>query len=207
MSLATQCEKLSIKLDRIHLPYVDSPEVAALNYFEAQGYIGTNIEGFMFHNVLKALMLDKLEKFNIFNLRKDACSRYLQAQFEICKDNIDEIIGSIQYISRSEFSSNLNEVINQVRINGLDTGLSFDVGLAIFDSLSLSTFTEIAKIIAKDPYTNVTGWPDLTLVRDNKIKLIEVKTTDRLHKNQLRIIPILNSVLPDCVSVLQISKL
>ena len=152
-------------------------------------------------------MLDKLEKFNIFNLRKDACSRYLQAQFEICKDNIDEIIGSIQYISRSEFSSNLNEVINQVRINGLDTGLSFDVGLAIFDSLSLNAFAEMARIIAEDPYKNVAGWPDLTLVKDNKIELIEVKTTDRLHKNQLHIIPILKTVLPDCVSVLQITKL
>ncbi|WP_440455248.1 VRR-NUC domain-containing protein [Psychrobacter sp. ASPA161_9] len=207
MPLATQCEKLSIRLDRIQLPYVDRPEVAALNYFEAQGYIGTKIEGFMFHNVLKALMLDKLAKFNTFNLREDACSRYLQAQFVICKDDIDEIIDSIQDISRLKFSSNLIEVINQIRIAGLDTGVSFDVGLAIFDSLSLSVFAEIARIIAEDPYKNVAGWPDLTLVKDNKIELIEVKTTDRLHKNQLHIIPILKSVLPDCISVLQITKL
>ncbi|EGA7539754.1 VRR-NUC domain-containing protein [Salmonella enterica] len=56
----------------------------------------------------------------------------------------------------------------------------------MFDTVGREKLFELAKVFAANPYQYRSGWPDLTLIRDKSIKFVEVKTTDNLHKSQLR---------------------
>lgn len=205
MTLTEQCELLKLDLIDIKLKYSGYPEPAALQYFEQNGYIGTCNEGTMILTILKALMLDKLSELNIFRDRNDACCRYLEAQFTILENNIDYIIKSISMTKRDQFIDNFKEIINQPFIQKEHPGNSVNVAVALFDATDTNTFINLAKKFSEDPYTYRSGWPDLTLVKDSKVYLIEVKTTDNLHNSQLKTIPAFKEVLPYDFSVLRIS--
>lgn len=205
MLLSEQCEILKIDLVDIKLEFTGCPEPAALQYFEKEGYIGSCNEGTMMLTILKALMLDKLSELNLFKDRNDACCRYLEAQFTILEKNIDSIIRSISTTKRDQFIDNFKEIITQPFIQKEHPGNSINVAVALFDAINTNTFINLAKKFSEDPYSYRSGWPDLTLVKDNKVYFIEVKTTDKLHKSQLKTIPAIMEVLPYDFSVLRIS--
>ena len=207
MPLEQQCSTMSFEFKSISLAYDIRPEDSALEYFKEQGYIGTSNEGSMFQNVLKALMLDELARLNTFKSRDDACSRYLEAQLTIQQDNLEGIIGSILQTTREKFIANLEEIISKLRGTSLDNGLSLEAGIAIFDALPRETLTKLATKFSEDPYGYRKGWPDLTLIRGDEIRLIEIKTTDKLHKSQLITIPMLNQILPNKAEILKLRKL
>lgn len=195
-SLENQCAELNLPLEKIQLDYEGRPEPALLKHYESLGYIGSFIEGLAFLTVLKALMLDKLAALNTFNDRDDACSRYLEAQFTIHKDKVGEIISSIKTTSKEKYLSNLKEIFSQLFIQSEYPQLSFECCVALFDAIDKHTFVEVAKKFAEDPYVYRNGWPDLIIVKGKEVRFIEVKTTDRLHKNQLLTIPTFRKILP-----------
>ena len=49
-------------------------------------------------------------------------------------------------------------------------------------------------VITSNGYTYGNGWPDLTLIKDNEVLFIEVKTTDKMHESQLITIPEMRSI-------------
>lgn len=206
MSLIKQCEELNLGLSILELNYGSSPEEAALSHFKLQGYVGTTNEGFMLQNTLKALMLDELTRLNTFNSRSDACTRFLEAQLTIHEHSTNTIIESIKNTSRLKFKNNLTEIISTLKSIGMDNGLSLEVGLALFDALHTETFMRLARKFSEEPYTYRKGWPDLTIVKNSKLKLIEVKTTDKLHTSQIKTIPMLVYVLGNKISVLKVVK-
>ena len=55
----------------------------------------------------------------------------------------------------------------------------------VLERLSRASLVEIARLFFSDPYAYVKGWPDLTIVESGEVRLIEVKTTDRLHPGQI----------------------
>lgn len=207
MKLSNQCQELSVDLIEIHLNYQDSPELVALQHFQQEGYIGSILEGNFILIVLKALMLDILEKYNIFHDRKDARIRELSAQFLINKDNLDEIITSIRMVQREKFLSNIHEITNEPLVQEFYPGVTLDIAIALFDAVDLSIFEKIAIKLAENPYEYSKGWPDLTIIKDKEVRLIEIKTTDKLHASQLKTIPILREILPFEISVCKIKNL
>lgn len=50
------------------------------------------------------------------------------------------------------------------------------------------------------------SWPDLTIVKGNEVKFIEVKTTDKLHKSQLVTIPTFRKIIPYDFSVCRVIR-
>ena len=58
----------------------------------------------------------------------------------------------------------------------------------------------------ENPYGHRNGWPDLTLIRESSVKLVEIKTRDRLHFSQIRTFPRLRAVIPE-IQILQITRL
>ncbi len=204
--LKKQCETLSLDLHEINIPYEGSPETALLKYFEEQGYIGSYSEGIPVLTVLKALMLDKLAKHNYFNDRNDACCRYLEAQLTILKDKLDEIISSIANTDKNTFLKNMQEILNQPFIQREHPSLNIEFSEALFDAVDTKLFIALAHKIAEDPYTYRNGWPDLLIIKKDEVQLIEVKTTDKLHKSQLTTIPVLKQILPFPISVYQITN-
>ena len=151
-------------------------------------------------------MLDKLAELNYFGEREDACTRYLEAQFTILKDNISEIISEIKPVTKSRYISNFQEIISKPFIATEYPELSIEYAGALFDAIDKESFIKIAKKIAEDPYTYRNGWPDLTLVKDNIVSFVEVKTTDKLHESQLITIPAMKNLVPFDFSVCKVTK-
>ncbi len=56
--------------------------------------------------------------------------------------------------------------------------------MALWDAMGPNLIARLAAGVLEDPYLFRNGWPDLTLVRDGRVKFIEIKTTDRLHHTQ-----------------------
>jgi hypothetical protein len=206
MSLIKQCEKLSLLYEEVVLNYSGVPEKAALEFFEKQGYVGYYNEGSLILNVIKALMLDKLAELNIFNDRSDACSRYLEAQLTILNKHTDSLINSIRQTSKSKFITNFQEISSTSYIKSKYPNLSINLAVALFDALDTNYFIGVAKKISEEPYEFRKGWPDLTIIKGNEIRFIEVKTTDKLKKSQIKTIPEMSSILPCLFSVLKVSR-
>lgn len=206
LPLTKQCEEISLELNTVKLQYRGKPEPALLSHYKSLGYIGVSCEGIGVLTVLKALMLDKLTKYNSFNDREDACTRYLEAQFTILKEKIDEIISEIKLVTKNRFISNFKEIISKPFIAHEYPELSVEFASALFDAMDKELFIKVANKLAEDPYTFRNGWPDLTLIKDGIITFIEVKTTDKLHESQLITIPIMRSMLPYKFSVCRITK-
>jgi hypothetical protein len=56
----------------------------------------------------------------------------------------------------------------------------------------------------RNPYDFRAGWPDLTIARENELRFVEVKTTDKLHSSQKNTITEVLKPWGASVSVLQI---
>ena len=205
MTLSRQCLEMSLELHEIELFSNDCPEIALLKHFQSQGYVGSSLEGFAMLTVLKALMLDKLEKYNFFESRADACTRYLESQFIILKDKSDELILSIRKTDKDMFIKNFHEIISQPFIRSEYPQLTIEFAVAVFDAVKTDTFIKLATQLANEPsFRN--GWPDLTLIKNNVIQFIEVKTSDSLHNNQLVTIPIMREISPFKISVYRLKN-
>ena len=206
MPLINQCSELSLNYEVINLPYDGNPEPALLGYFNSLGYIGVSCEGTGILTVLKALMLDKLAYYNTFNSREDACTRYLEAQLKIQKDNISEIISSISSVNKNKYISNFKEIISTSRVGFEYPEVTTEFASAMYDAIDLELFISIAKKISEDPYQYRNGWPDLTLVKGREVLFIEVKTKDRLHDSQLITIPVMRNIIPFEFSVKKVIR-
>jgi uncharacterized protein (UPF0262 family) len=140
-------------------------------------------------------MLDELSKYNILG-RADACSRYLEAQFVINPDAIENIISSIPLTSRERFISNFNEIISESFIAYTHPELSLEFAIAIYDALDANCFISIANKLSENPYEYRNGWPDLTLIKGSNVLFIEVKVRDKLHESQIITIPEIQKIVP-----------
>ncbi len=196
LPLPKQCKAINLELEIVKLQYVGRPEPAALAHFKSLGYEGVSCEGIGFLTVLKALMLNKLAEYNPFNERNDACTRYLEAQFTILKDKIDDVISEINNVTKEQYITNFEEIISQPFISMEYPELNVEFATLVFDAVDKELFCQVAKKIAEDPYLYRNGWPDLTIVKNGNIEFIEVKTTDKLHESQLITIPVMRKILP-----------
>jgi hypothetical protein len=52
----------------------------------------------------------------------------------------------------------------------------------------LQTAFRIFDVFINDPYEYRRGWPDIVVVKPNIVRFYEVKTRDRLHDSQKRIV-------------------
>ncbi|MBU4233415.1 MAG: VRR-NUC domain-containing protein [Proteobacteria bacterium] len=198
-NIADQCAKLKVELRQLALPRLEKkwvvaekefskPETAALEFFLQRGYIGTCCEGGPLLLLLKSMIFRFLVKINIFQDRTDAIQRFLEAQLTIHKNKKKQFISSIIQANRNETIDNFREIYANSFVKDYYKGVSEDVVMGLYDSLGIKLLSEILSRFMTDPYSYRAGWPDLTIVKDNQITLIEVKTTDAFHDSQLRII-------------------
>lgn len=206
LPIEKQCHEINIDFEIIDLNYKSNPEKDLLKYFNDKGYVGCYYEGISIFTILKALMLNELYKHNYFGSRDDACSRYLEAQLVILKDKSSEIIQSISKIDKQTFLSNFTEIINNKFISIRYPDLSISFANALFDAIDSSIFIKLANKINEDPYRFRSGWPDLTIVNNEDVQFIEVKTTDNLHLSQLDTIPLMREILPFKFRVVKLRK-
>lgn len=206
LSLEKQCKYLNVELEKLEIYYESSPEIAALKFYEKQGYSGTYAEGGAILNILKAFMLDKLDKYNAFNDRYDACCRYLEAQFTILEDKIPELISEIDIIPKDNFLKNFSEIISTSFIASLYPELTIKFANDFYNSINRNHMKNIAIKFSEDPYKYRAGWPDLILIRGGDIQFVEIKTSDKLHLSQIYTISAMKSVVPYKFKVVRVKK-
>lgn len=199
-SLKKQCEFLGIQIETLKLKreYGD-PAVDALFYFMRQGNRCSYCEGIAIRKVLFCLYAHRLVEIP----RKKGGNTFLDGlrtyPFAVGLDMFldmdsvqdydsltDELLHTINECSRDTFLTNYRELFPKGYCwNSVDELFA----VQIFDLLGIEKLKNLARIIFSDPNTFYTGWPDLTLIRDESVELLEIKTTDKLHESQLITIP------------------
>lgn len=95
LPLAEQCLQLDIAHEKIEgLPYGKKPEIDALKHFSAQGFVGAYCEGGSVLLLIRAAALDVLAQLN-FSGRRDACTRFTEAQLTIYKESPELILNAV----------------------------------------------------------------------------------------------------------------
>ena len=75
--------------------------------------------------------------------------------------------------------------------------------MAIYDDLGTDFFVKLARTFIKYPYAHV-GWPDLELINEGKLEMVEIKVKDSFTDTQIYTLPKLNELLPDRISVINL---
>lgn len=203
-SLSEQCNILNLALNQIPLDLVGGkwffggrsfpgPEAAALASFQHRGFDGAACEGGPILLALKAAGFRWIVEHNTFNDRKDAINRYLEAAIEISKNNRTGFVDAVRRSSIAEFNKHFQEIYSSGFIQSNYPGITVGFMMALKKALG-NKLADISAQFVEAPYDYRAGWPDLTLVRSRglfsrgEFQFVEVKTTDRIHSSQERII-------------------
>ena len=214
MSLSNQCKSLEIPLDVIRLQRhgrewlfdgssFKKPEQAAFAHFEAQGFSGTYCEGSAPLMLMKCAALDYLAQVNTFKSRADACVRFFEAQCWLHAHLAHYIIDEIRAATEETIRTNFREIVSQPTYRAVYPIMEEEGLVAIWRAMSPPRLAQLAQFILENPDYRA-GWPDLTLARDNVLRFVEVKTTDRLHASQKNVISEVLKPWGTSVSILQI---
>lgn len=208
-ALHVQCAQLGIPLEVIELKRLEGkwvvagemfkrPEDAALAHFELMGSRGLACEGKALLLLMKASCLDTLAKVNQFGMRADASISSFEGQAFVHRDHAPKILGDIETASEELIRRNLSEIFAQPNYLQLYPAMDTEALLAIWQSLTpglLKTFAE--HIFVEHGYR--AGWPDLTIVDKQRVRFVEVKTSDKMHASQRQVI--LDILKPNDVEV------
>lgn len=210
LPLKEQCRSIGIELTQSTWNASSRPEKYALNIFREQGYVGTHCEGGGFGAAIKALCLDALTEASIFfgtciDAREDACLKDVVCLSHLEAPKLEMVLNQIQHRTKAEYLLAFSEIMSYRLIGEWCPSLNLEFADALFDAVPKSDFVRLARWISKD-HCHRNGWPDLTLVKDGRLKFVEVKTTDRMHHSQLITIPALVREIAADVSVLQLVR-
>lgn len=210
LSLNQQCELLGLKCSTTNWQKNTKPELFAFDSFTKLGYIGSYCEAGGIGLVLKSLSLDALTATSFFKnspdvARSDACLCGIVCLAHKNSDELEIVYEDISKTNKAKFLASCSEILEYDMINEWYPGLTIEFAEAMFDTFSKETFKKIAKWISQS-VEHRNGWPDLTLVKDGKVKFVEIKTTDKLHRSQLITMPALKNMLDLDVSILKLSK-
>lgn len=196
--LEQQCDSIGWPIHVMHAPYLGSGRwLNALGgQAGAEDIVGDHLiaagrkccwcEGGSIKTLMKAACLDVLDRENLFEDRQDAIRRYLEAQFVVLANLKSEIVSSIRNISSSRLLQNIEEICADDVVRSFFPRVTSEFVAGLAQSIDASLIAELAAKFMENPYEYRAGWPDLTVIGQSGIALIEVKTTDCLHTSQLR---------------------
>lgn len=207
LPLQEQCRALEIGYEEIpNVKGVGRPEIAALKYFESRGFIGSHCEGGAILLLIRSAALDILTRLNTFHSRKDACTRFTEAQLLIHKSSADEILSAIRSASLERTIENFSEIYKALSVQDYYPGLSANIMGALFSAIGAEAIANVASaMIDGDSYGYRAGWPDLTLTNGNEMIWAEIKTSDRLHMSQISTISKMKPLLPGKICVIRLA--
>jgi hypothetical protein len=210
LSLKKQCELLELQCDIQKWEKDTKPECHAFDFFTKHGFVGSYCEAGGIGLVLKSLSLDALTATNVFKndpeiARTRACLGGIVVLAHKDNDELEMVYEDIRRTDKAKFLASCEEILQYDMIHEWYPGLTIEFASAMFEALTKEIYVKIAKWISiSTEHRN--GWPDLTLVKNGKIKFVEVKTSDKLHRSQLITMPALKNKLELDVSILKLSK-
>jgi hypothetical protein len=162
------------------------PEAVALSMICRPGERGSFCEGASVKVLMKAACFGLLVKHNVFHDRVDAARRYFEAQCTILVDRRSEIVGAIRSSRVDAVAIALGEILETAPAEACDLPLDAGFMLELYARLGAEGLAAIAEVFVQRPYDYRAGWPDLTLVGEDGVRFVEIKTTDRFHESQVR---------------------
>lgn len=200
--LKEQCGYLGIEYSQIDgLDFKGAPERAAYQYYQTRGYLGGYCEGGVILLLIRSAALPVLARLNTFGSRRDACTRFTEAQLTIHTDRSEEILAAISKASHRQVKRRFREIYSHSFVRETYPGLSAESITKLFRAIGAETLTRITSAMMKDPYRYRSGWPDLTMTNNNHLLWCEIKTTDKLHDSQISTLRHMRSVLPGSIGV------
>lgn len=172
------------------------PEEYVLNRYIADGWQGVNCEGRLIHTILKLLTQDKLDGYwclDYFYSTEAACFsenslKHDQKRLQKSMPNFHastetDLIERFEYcknpqLEHDEFGRPMARFYHA-------TDWSTDLIVNAYRAIGKDVLLEILKLLMLGGEKRRYGWPDITIVKDGKIKFVEVKTRDRLGKLQI----------------------
>lgn len=206
LPLAEQCLQLDITHEKLEgLPYGKKPEIDGLNHFSAQGFVGAYCEGGAVLLLIKTAALDLLAELN-FSGRRDACTRFTEAQLTIYKESSELILNAVRNADVTQVESHFKEIYMFPQIPKYYPGLTAGIMSSLFTAIGAERLAQLTAAIMENPYSYRAGWPDLTMVKGSDMLWVEIKTTDRLHISQIMTIFRMKPLLPGKMRVVQLTK-
>ena len=209
MSLAKQCDELNLELSTLNWSKNGKPEIFALNHFSDLGCIGSYCEFSSIKIIIKSLCLKALARAALLAYDFEDGIEFVRETYYIFKftkqdeESISNIYNELRNISKNEFIENFKVIYSHKINQEYSPGITEEFASSMFDNVSRDLFIKICELIrSHESYYN--GWPDLTLISNGVLKLVEIKTTDKLHDSQIKTIPMLTEKLGIDVSVLKL---
>jgi len=184
LPLEDQCRILNLRLYYEPINIIKGTEVSTLEFYKAKGYVGCFSEGDIIRALLYSIFYDQLlEALN----KKDENLDEDYLSFEnITKDHRFKLIDLMKNVNTQSIKKNFEKLSKNFFINDYTREhLDSDLLIKIYNGLGNDKLTKIVKIYFDNIYASLYGWPDLTLVKDNNVKLIEIKKKDKLRRSQI----------------------
>lgn len=205
--MKVQARELKVPIRNVEgLVFKGHPENTAYEYFAGEGFTGSYCEGGAILLLIRAAALDYLHRLNPFNSRRDARTRFSEAQLTIHSEHLEQICSVIADTSIAQVEENFAEIYTDGDTKHYYPGLDNVKIRKIARALTMPKLSRTAQAIGEDPYTLRSGWPDLTLVNsDGDLVWAEVKTTDKLHRSQINTIFTMRHLLPGRLLLVHLS--
>jgi hypothetical protein len=163
-------------------------EEAALAYFMRDGWTGHAQERSLILSLIKAASLPEIK-----GRSRDIFVEALYAQnvcFEEDKFTKAWLLENILMADAVRIESNFQSMTSPpAQVLRFYPTVTLSKILGLYSALGNERLHAIARIFAQDPYTQRSGWPDLTLWRGQDVVFKEVKAPgDKLQGSQERII-------------------
>lgn len=212
LPLQDQCNLLAVPLVDVPCSPGKRPELTAKRKLESEGHEVCFTEGGILTVTLYCLAFTRLRKLGeqvwggldyereLFGKRQTPVQSWMYAGLmsyiellPACPNLENLMVADIAKTSRSDMLANF-DVLHSWQINENwfpynYVGLTRSLVGRIYDALGPEALAAIARLLFLDPYAYVKGWPDIAAVRSNELRLVEVKTTDKLIPSQLITIP------------------
>jgi hypothetical protein len=107
---------------------------------------------------------------------------------------------------KNKFVENFSEIISYKSVQEVYPDLSIKFAQLFVNKLSRKVLVFVADRLFEAPYKYRKGWPDLTLINNEEVRFVEVKTTDRLHQSQIQTFKQFSPLIPARFEVLKLTK-
>lgn len=199
MSLKEQCAALSLPLEQMDVDYDPKERIWRLGALTSRNPENVVAHAFHTHGSQVAccesgpiLLMMKSLSFQWFADNHamgvdDARTRYFEALCTIYRNREAEIRDKIRACTKERYIDQFEYIYGSPFIAATYPSVSRDLMSLLYDNF-LENIFGIFDVFMKAPYDYRSGWPDVIVANSKQVRFYEVKTTDRLHKSQIRII-------------------
>jgi hypothetical protein len=231
--LRAQCEALGLRMDQVRMNYTGRPEVAMRERFIQSGAeMALFDEGKSLHGLLHAMLLPLLYPLGARHWGPEGkyaagghcrsfsgVRSYLYLTFFAYPDLLpsnpdlpDKMVKRVATSTGDDIRAGWSKICVWNKDNTWIPHLSHTVSVQqmvrLYEIVTRPRLVRIMEQIlrAPSPLFYSSGWPDLTIVNDSLLSLVEVKTTDKLNHSQIRTIGDMKDATELDVSVVQVLK-